>query len=72
MGALGDVQKSCLYLCEVKAHLFAVEVALVQSEPRLSGSQCIAEVDSHTPETLKELEVHVRVEGAEQRLKTGL
>ena len=59
-------------LSKVETHLLAFEVALVEAEPGISRRQRIAEVDPDATETLKELEGHVRMEGAEQRLKTGL
>ena len=59
-------------LSEVEAHLLAVEVALVEAEPGFGCGQGLAEVDPDATETLKELEGHVRMEGAEQGLETGL
>lgn len=60
------------YLGKVQSHLFAVQVGLVESESRLSCSQSIAETDPDPPERLEVLELHLRVEGTEQGLKTGL
>lgn len=60
------------YLSKVESHLFAVEVRLVESESRLSCSQSVTEADPDPPERLEVLELHLRVEWAEQGLKTGL
>lgn len=60
------------YLGEVEPHLFAVEVGLVESQSRLSGGQSVTETDPDPPERLEVLELHLRVERAEQAFETGL
>lgn len=60
------------YLGEVEPHLFAVEVGLVESQSRLGRGQSVAETDPDPPERLEVLELHLRVERAEQAFKTGL
>ena len=60
------------YLGEVEPHLFAVEVGLVESQSRLGCGQSVAETDPDPPERLEVLELHLRVERAEQAFETGL
>lgn len=60
------------YLGEVEPHLFAVEVGLVESQSRLGCGQSVAKTDPDPPERLEVLELHLRVERAEQAFETGL
>lgn len=70
MRQVGEIQRP--HLGKVESHLFAVEVRLVKSESCFSCSQSVTETDSDPPERLEVLELHLRVEGAEQCFKTGL
>lgn len=66
------VNYKIIYLSKIKPEFCAIEIILVEFGPCFCCCQCIAEIYSHPPETLKKLKGSFSVKCTEELLKTSL